>query len=115
MDHVTYCVPDVNDPVVDQLAELLSLEEFQASEAYEAAFMKGRYVARWFSTPMGICDLHLVEGEAPADRGLEHLCFRNVGHEVYERCAHSPLCVRNSGSGRVWLRGPGSLRVEVQP
>lgn len=115
IDHVTYCVPNVQDERIGQLAQLLGWKEFVASEQYQQQFVKGRYLARWFHMPMGMCDIHLVEGDYPHDRGLEHLCIMKVGDETYERAKASPLCARSSGSGRVWLAGPGSLRIEVQP
>lgn len=118
LDHITLCVADVDDERLDQLMDLLGFEEFTASEAYQEAFMKGLYVARWFR-PTEISgpstDLHFVVGAHPEDRGLEHVCFMGLGEDRYDHCRQSDLCVRDSGSGRVWLAGPGNIRVEVQP
>lgn len=117
IDHVAYVVNDVQADEITELARLLDWEEFQATSEYEAAYMRGQYNARWFKTPMGMADVHLVQrqdGARDTDpyRGLEHMCVMNVGEEAYGKCASSPLCARESGSGRLWLETCG-LRVEV--
>lgn len=126
IDHVAYTVHSLADPEIHELmVELLGFEEFEATPDYRARFMQG-HKARWFRLPgtslssatFGAA-VHLVEDSTGlgllglAERGLEHVCF-HVGPDRYEKCSESRLCVRNSGSGRVWLEACG-LRVEVHP
>lgn len=116
IDHVTYQVHTrhLRDDRMGQFWAVLGFQEFQAPEAYQAQFMKGRYEARWF-TDGSECDVHLVAVEqlVPEEWGLAHLCVK-VDDDQYAVCKHSSFCVRDSGSGRVWLTGPGGIRVEVQ-
>lgn len=116
VDHVAYSVPDVQDPDLAELfTRVLGWQEFEADEAYQQAFMRGQYTARWWCNGSET-DVHIVEDPmlAPANRGLEHMCIKDVGDEAYERCLGSRLCHRASGSGRCWLVACG-LRVEVHP
>ncbi len=118
LDHITCAVPDVQDPDIDQLfVHCLGLQEFQADEQYEAAFMRGQFVARWFRLPGALpvmADLHVVQGDPPQPWGLQHVCFIGVGAARFAYCAVHPLCTRKVNPERVWLTGPGGIRVEVQ-
>lgn len=118
IDHMTFVVPDVTDPMVRELMVVcLGLEEFQADEQYEAAFMRGQFVARWFRVPgkqSVMADMHVVEGNVVEDWDLQHVCVRGVGQAQFELCRDHPLCTRRVNPERVWLTGPGGIRVEVQ-
>ena len=113
IDHVAYTVVDPEDPDLAAMMTLLGFQQFQASESYEATFMRGQYRATWWCNG-GSTDVHLVAGEAPADRGLEHLCVMGVGEDTFESLKDHPACVRESGTGRLWLEAMG-LRIEVHP
>lgn len=118
IDHVAYVVATrhLYSPRMDEFWAVLGFDEFQADEQYQAQFMKGRYEARWY-TDSGECDVHLVAPKSgqwlPEEWGLAHLCVKTDADQ-YAICKHSSFCVRDSGSGRVWLTGPGGIRVEVQ-
>lgn len=118
IDHVTYHVPvgTLADPDLESFMRSIGLREIPADDVFEHGWK-----VRWFrgykvdvfgsrSVPP---NLHLVEhGDMPDVLSLGHFCvvIPNVQKELLARTA---WCVRNSGSGRIWLEF-ANLRVEVR-
>lgn len=115
IDHVAYTVEDPYDPTLQHVMNMLGFVRFEADEAYKEAFIRGQYTASWWSDGND-CDVHLVQGDAPAERGLEHLCVMHVGQETYDDLLRTyPELIEHHGtSGRLWLAVCG-LRIEVHP
>lgn len=128
-NHVTYHVPTgtLGDRAVEHFFTLLGFHEVIATDAFEHGWK-----VRWFKdsfsdSPLihlveGVHNLgdgrkrasHLAEGYTDQDLlALGHFCVARP-NKVYVGLGKSRYCVRNSGSGRIWLQF-ANLRVEVRP
>jgi hypothetical protein len=114
IDHVNYQVPTdvVHTREMTEFWDLLRLQEVEPTEALDK-----QYVVRWWEDPGTGFRVHIVgANEPPLYMGLGHLCVA-VSDGVWEACAKSRWMARynpDSPMRRVWLLGPGDLRVEVQ-
>lgn len=118
IDHSTYQVrhEELRSPEMTEFMKALGFREVLPDEAIEG---KG-WDVRWWSpvdpTWDKLCTIvHLVGSKERHPLGLAHFCVSGVGLQRYDRLATSEWCERDSGSGRIWLAGPGGLRVEVRP
>lgn len=138
INHVTYHVlPEVlHDPELAAFMRHIGLTELDNPALRDTK--EAGYDVRWFAhmrvaaagstslrEPAGAV-LHLVATD-DGDRdliGLGHFCV-TIGRERYNVARLSKWCVRDSGSGRVWLAFPvqpgrgelhdEAIRVEVRP
>lgn len=122
-DHVTYHVkPETLDgPGVKVFMSSIGFREIVAAESVPDGWKVRWFKRAWPSETV----IHLVEGEIEKgtkwyrftehyDRlALGHFCVK-VGHARYTMLRRSRHCVRDSGSGRIWLEF-ANLRVEVRP
>jgi hypothetical protein len=106
VNHVTYEVPRRAVVEVPGIALFLGKLGFNEVVVREEA----EWPVRWFTS--GSFNLHLV-GREYQPVGLGHFCVE-VRPETYAELRLSPECVRDSGSGRIWLQAY-CLRVEVRP
>lgn len=114
IDHVNYQVPvDVVHSVAlaEFMEDLLGLRPVTPDEALDAD-----YTVQWWQDEDGM-RVHVVGAAGNAlPQGLGHLCVR-VGKDEWRRCSRSKWLARHnptSPMARLWLHGPGGLRVEVQ-
>ncbi len=120
IDHVAYTVEPMYgrswESVVPELDKFFALlgftpvtvqDDLVDVHAYEQAQEQ-----RWY-TDGGECDVHIVCKES-LYWGWQHFCVK-VERPVFEQCRDSIYLDRDSGSGRIWLVGPGGIRVEVRP
>lgn len=132
IDHVTYHVPEPTlekDPVDHCLAffEALGFEEIMPEDPFEHGWLVRWFVTyerNFFRSPMthriGPA-IHLVEASFEEDqywpRSHDHLVLGHFcvvrPHREYRLLSQTPWCVRNSGSGRIWMQF-ANLRVEVR-
>lgn len=123
VDHVTVQVPDpvMESSVLVDFFQLLGFEEVDPS----ADILEKGWNVRWFA-PAGLNDVrlpteaivHVVAAGARAHFpvGLAHFCVRGVGDLAYQRARRSAWVEHdNPDSPRVWLAGPGGIRVELRP
>jgi hypothetical protein len=115
IDHVTVVIPD--DPIAMENAlsmlTAMGMRLVEPDTQYAARNTQWKY--NHLEDDNGF-KVHVVcEGENDAkagEPGLAH--FRAVvTRETFERLTTCVYCERNAGSGRIWLRGPGTLRAEV--
>jgi hypothetical protein len=132
INHVTIHVPagTLDDPDLARFMMALGFHEVQPDDPFEHGWK-----VRWwrqaqrqgllgpFPDPKWTTTLHLVEGEwAESEEvtrrqdqyALGHFCVAGWGQISYQALAGSRWCVRDSGSGRVWLQF-ANIRVEVRP
>jgi hypothetical protein len=129
VDHVTIHVPfgtlteESSAAWTVNFFTLLGFEEIEPNDPFEHG-----WVVRWFRVPRtpripfgepGVQKhpaIHLVEsGDGEQDLpALGHFCITSIGQRRFGVLAASSYCVRNSGSGRIWLRH-ANIRVEVRP
>lgn len=118
IDHVTFQMThkELHDPEMRDFFALLGMYELNNPEQRDTA--EQGWDVRWFADHIGDldghCVVHLVGADSPVALGLGHICVR-VGEPAYRRARRSKWLERASGSGRLWLKGPGWLRVEVRP
>jgi hypothetical protein len=126
IDHLTFEVHpnQLHHERMSAFFELLGFIEVDASEE-----IKQGWNVRWFvhtdfvkvfgtKRPRWKPEIHIVAGDrsGPAPLGLTHFCVVGRGEEGMEACRKSEwLEHERQGSGRLWLTGPGGLRVEVRP
>jgi len=68
----------------------------------------------WF-TNGGECDVHIVEHEFARPKVWDHICVNSLTPAQVQRCASSYWVERNRlDSRRLWLRGPGGIRIEIR-
>jgi hypothetical protein len=114
IDHVNYQVPTevVHSSMMTAFMALLGLEEVPPTEALDK-----EYTVRWWEDTATGMRVHIVGlGLAPLRTGLGHLCVK-LDDERWGRCANCRWVERYNRASpmrRLWLRGPGGLRVEVQ-
>jgi hypothetical protein len=116
VNHVTYQLSKDALEGVDALMLLLGFVEVEPDDPFEHG-----YNVRWFKHAgqlHGEPLIHFVAEEPDDDLnrvslGLGHLCVK-VDDVTMLQAAASRFCVRNSGSGRIWLQHE-SFRVEVRP
>jgi hypothetical protein len=133
IDHLTLHIPpgDLYDAELASFMRHLGLHEIDNPALHDTR--EAGYDVRWFASPRKAAlpgapdeplkpELHLVatdDGERDMF-ALGHFCVR-IGANRYETAKHSKWCVRDSGSGRVWLGFPvgpvraEAIRVEVRP
>jgi hypothetical protein len=113
IQHITYEVPIAelfNNPSLDRFMRLVGLAPVPPDPEIEK-----NWAVRWWSDGQG-GTVHLVGTEEPTlvDLRLGHWCVI-VSESLFARCKTSEF---NEGIGRqedrVWLRGPGGIRVEVR-
>lgn len=113
IDHITYQMPmeELLDQAIGAFFDCVGMYEIEASEVVPL-----RWRVRWFASGESCPNIHLVSApNTPLTGiGLGHFCVR-VGIVLYERARRSRWCIHDSGSGRIWLCGPGGLRAEVRP
>jgi hypothetical protein len=114
IDHVTYAVSDkqLHDSRWEEFFRLLDMKETDPDWEIER-----NYEVRWWRDANGTT-VHLVaipELDLLARRPMEHFCVKHVGDRLYEEARASEFKERDSGSGRIWLRGPAGVRVELHP
>jgi hypothetical protein len=123
-NHGTYHVPlgTLRESRLEAFFTLLGFYEINPDDPHEH-----NWNVRWFKDAYSDGPLiHLVEGAAEipqldgttihTDRdypGLGHFCVARP-RKAYDLLARSPHCVRDSGSGRIWLQY-ANLRVEIRP
>lgn len=127
IDHITIHIPagTFADPDLETFISSLGFESIRAAESVPDGWQVRWYMRRRVAL-LGIDvlkpDLHLVEtpveeGEARGWKqdhyGMGHICV-NVGRANYNALRASKWCVRDSGSGRIWLEF-ANLRFEVRP
>lgn len=114
IDHVNYQVPvdAVHSEAMTEFMALLGLKEIPPNEALDA-----QYVVRWWMCPTTGMRVHVVgAGDHPRRQGLGHLCVV-LDPTRWQQCHESDFLIRynpDSPMKRLWLTGPGELRVEVQ-
>lgn len=125
MDHVTYHVPPgtLDDPDLETFIIGLGFEPIPAKESVPEGWKVAWYERRRYAL-LGSAvlrpNLHLVETPehawalAEGDQlALGHMCVC-VDDRHYRALQSSKWCVRNSGSGRIWMEF-ANLRFEVRP
>lgn len=109
--HFTYQVPFnyINRTEVDSFfKDALGMLEMKPDRSIEK-----NYNVRWFQFPSDAVMLHLVEnGSGYVRMPFDHFCIR-TSPDRYRVLASSEWLERDSGSGRIWLKGPLGIRVEV--
>lgn len=129
IDHITFEVPPeyLYAGRMTDFIRMLGFIEVDASEEVNMGYDVRWFVhteiipamARFEGTKRGTMlkpELHLVAGGYPAPLGMTHFCVTGVGEEMMEHCRKSEwLEHEREGSGRLWVQGPGGLRVEVRP
>jgi hypothetical protein len=108
INHVTYHLGPRGLKGIGALMELLGFIEVEPDDPFEHG-----YDVRWFknaTTPL----VHFVSDDSGEQDmlALGHFCVV-VPRPVYDRAAQSKWCVRNSGSGRIWLQHD-IVRIEVR-
>jgi hypothetical protein len=117
INHVTYHISRdaLKSRMLTGYMRLLGFEEVEPNDPFEHG-----YDVRWFRSEIGAEPdqplIHFVADGASLDvkLGLGHFCVAGVGVERFEHCSASAYCVRNSGSGRIWLEYD-RVRAEVRP
>jgi hypothetical protein len=124
IDHVTVHVPRGTLDNADLSAFMLAigLDQIEAAESVPEGWR-----VRWFASyTHGLLGsvrdktvLHLVEPAPEDDAGpdqlsLGHFCVKGIGRPRLEALRRTSWCVRDSGSGRIWLHY-ANMRVEVRP
>jgi hypothetical protein len=121
IDHVTYQVEPgtLDNPDLIKFMNALGLQQTRATEDVPEGWS-----VKWFQSIyrslLGTFEervkIHLVEkGDGPWDElVLGHFAISSVGSARYAALRATPWCVRDSGSGRIWLEFV-NLRVEVRP
>jgi hypothetical protein len=113
--HITYQLreDEIGSPELAEFMSLLDLIEIEPQESVPEGWR-----VRWFAD-RGYPAIHFVSVPflssrwlAPAGWGLGHFCV-DLPAEGIERARASGWCVRDSGSGRIWLQW-GPVRVEVR-
>jgi hypothetical protein len=117
IDHLTYQVP-VRHMTSDDMTEFMALVGMhEVPVDLHIDPVDADYTVRWFEDRRGMgIRLVGVWGRA-LPLGLGHWCVK-VPPNVFDKCAASRWVERHnpdSPLGRLWLRGPAGLRVEVQP
>lgn len=115
INHVTYQLSQDALEAVDALMYLLGFVEVDPDDPFEHGFN-----VRWFKhahSYHGEPVVHFVASDelyspSRVHLGLGHLCVK-VDEATMLKAASSVWCVRNSGSGRIWLQHE-SFRVEVR-
>jgi hypothetical protein len=113
--HVNYQVPEdvVHTQALTDFMEMLGLYEVQPDEALD-----DQYVVRWWQDMDSDLLIHIVgRGMDPLPMGYGHLCLK-VTDTRMALCTRSPWLIRHNPDSplkRLWLYGPGGIRVEVQP
>jgi hypothetical protein len=121
LNHVTYHVPPntLYGGEAEAFFTLLGFKEISADDTFEHG-----WAVRWFKDAFSEAPpIHLVEGIwSGAGEGfvsdqdllaLGHFCVLRP-QRAYNMLKASRFCVRDSGSGRIWLQF-ANLRVEVRP
>lgn len=114
IDHVNYQVPTAIVHTIEMAAfwRMLGMVEVQPNEALD-----DQYVVRWWEDPTTGLRVHVVgAGKDALPVGLGHLCV-TLPAAVWDICRTSRWLERHNPDSpmqRLWLRGPGGLRVEVQ-
>jgi hypothetical protein len=108
INHVTYHLSQEGIEGVDAVMALLGFIEVEPDDPFEHG-----YNVRWFknaTTPL----IHFVADYSGQHDilALGHICVV-VRPTTYELAAQSVWCVRNSGSGRIWLQHD-AVRIEVR-
>jgi hypothetical protein len=111
LDHITFQVDDnnVDDSDISEFMHLIDLIEVSPS----ADIMEKGWNVRWFQDDKGF-QVHLVGGPETPQPSLSHFCVK-LPIATYGRCRRSSWLEHDSGSGRIWLKGPQNIRVEVRP
>jgi hypothetical protein len=117
IQHVTYHLSrdELGYTALAEIMELVGFEEVKPNDPFEHG-----YEVRWFRPTRAdepyATIVHFVAYEDGWNRlGLGHFCVE-VGRERFEECRKSDYCVRDSGSGRIWLEYDGGrLRIEIRP
>jgi hypothetical protein len=112
IDHITYHVsPDtIRGASLVKLLDLIGLGEVRPDDPFEHG-----YDVRWFAPSHMLKPwVHVVaDGEGTDRLRLGHFCAV-LAPDKFAKAAESEFCVRDSGSGRIWL-GLDNLRIEVRP
>jgi hypothetical protein len=127
LDHVTYQVPAevLHTAELTLFMEMLMFEEVEPDEVVadnwdvrwwistEAIDQRGQTRLGYHLKP----EVHLMSADTePHPLGYSHFCVTGVGEERMDECRRSKwLEHEREGSGRLWLAGPGGIRVEVRP
>jgi hypothetical protein len=114
INHVNYQVPEevVHSKALTRFMDLLMLTEVQPNEALD-----NEYVVRWWEDMESDLRIHVVgRGLDPLPQGYGHLCVQ-LPPTWWKQCLDSPWLIRHNPDSpmqRLWLYGPGGIRVEVQ-
>lgn len=125
IDHITIHVPEptLNTAWTANFFTLLGFEEIDPNDSFEHG-----YSVRWFRVPrpdrppfgepgpQRSPDVHLVESDTGEQDllALGHFCIKAESASRFNMMRASSYCVRDSGSGRIWLEH-ANIRVEVRP
>jgi hypothetical protein len=111
IDHVTY---EVAEDVLksEELGQFF--RDLGMLEAVPDPKIEKHYNVRWFSYLDEGTIVHVVARAKYTIRARlwDHLCIK-TSPECFGELARSKWLERDSGSGRIWLEGPGGIRVEV--
>lgn len=113
IDHVTYHLSPAGLDAIGRPMKILGFREATPDDPFEHG-----YDVRWFHPIHRLKPwVHFVATpEKPFhidSLELGHFCVV-VTPERYAKAATSEWCVRNSGSGRIWLKCD-AVRIEVRP
>jgi hypothetical protein len=108
IDHLTYHLTPEGLSRVGGLMMLLGFEEVEPNDPFEHG-----YSVRWFERHVRPLVHFVADDSGECDSlALGHFCVV-VSPDRFEEAADSRYCVRNSGSGRIWLEHD-QVRVEVR-
>jgi len=114
IDHVACTVPVLDAVGLDHFFGELGFHQFDIPEDEPQFLYEMEHKQRWYSNG-GECDVHVVENRKHVTHwGWGHICV-HVGGEQFEALRKSRWLVRDNDTGRIWLQGPGAIRVEVRP
>jgi hypothetical protein len=109
VDHVTYMMrePELRAGDMQAFFNLIGMREVKPS-----AHIEQDWTVRWFEDDSGF-QVHIVAGPRTPELELSHFCVI-ISQEMFQAAVLSPWLERQRiGSPRIWLKGPGGLRVEV--
>jgi hypothetical protein len=112
IDHVTY---ELNEQTLHSVDVTRFLYALGMVEVRPDAAIEAEYDVRWFKYQYQDFYVHLVARVDFVIRAKlwDHFCAI-VQPDRYGELAKSKWLERDSGSGRIWLSGPGGIRVEVR-
>jgi hypothetical protein len=114
VDHITVQIPSGQMDEAEDLLEEVGFERTEIDSAYKDTPGNQGFSYRHYKDQTGF-RVHTIEtpaGFTTPEAGYTH--FRVVvATPDYERLGKTPWCARDSGSGRIWLEGLGTLRIEV--